>query len=117
MTAPKRRWSYSLRTLFVVVTVFGCWFGWMGFLIRASISTADIIKGAIFGGVYVASATFLLATPTAERVARVSQDRSAHCSDPGPAPQIWDTHNRPCVKGRGRFFSYEKGLAGVQGRQ
>ena len=27
--APKRRWfSYSLRTLFVVVTVLGCWLGW-----------------------------------------------------------------------------------------
>jgi hypothetical protein len=27
--APKRRWfAYSLRTLFVVVTVFGCWLGW-----------------------------------------------------------------------------------------
>ena len=26
--APKRRWfAYSLRTLFVVVTVFGCWLG------------------------------------------------------------------------------------------
>jgi hypothetical protein len=29
MTAPKRRWfRYSLRTLFVVVTVFGIWLGW-----------------------------------------------------------------------------------------
>jgi hypothetical protein len=28
-SAPKRRWfSFSLRTLFVVVTVFGCWLGW-----------------------------------------------------------------------------------------
>jgi hypothetical protein len=26
--APKRRWSYSLRTLFVVVTVVGCWLGY-----------------------------------------------------------------------------------------
>ncbi len=27
--APKRRWfRYSLRTLFVVVTVFGCWLGY-----------------------------------------------------------------------------------------
>lgn len=27
--APKRRWSrFSLRWLFVVVTVFGCWLGW-----------------------------------------------------------------------------------------
>lgn len=25
---PKRRWSYSLRTLFVVVTVFACWLGY-----------------------------------------------------------------------------------------
>jgi hypothetical protein len=29
MTSPKRRWfQWSLRTLFVVVTVFGCWLGW-----------------------------------------------------------------------------------------
>ena len=27
--APKRRWfQFSLRTLFVVVTVFGCWLGY-----------------------------------------------------------------------------------------
>jgi hypothetical protein len=26
--APKRRWSYSLRTLFVVVTVGACWLGY-----------------------------------------------------------------------------------------
>ncbi len=26
--APKRRWSYSLRTLFVVVILFGFWLGW-----------------------------------------------------------------------------------------
>ena len=29
MTAPKRRWfAYSLRTLFVVITVLGCWLGY-----------------------------------------------------------------------------------------
>ncbi len=29
MTAPRRRWfAFSLRTLFVVVAVFGCWLGW-----------------------------------------------------------------------------------------
>ena len=29
MTAPKRRWPrFSLRTLFVVVTVLCCWLGW-----------------------------------------------------------------------------------------
>lgn len=29
MTAPKRRWPrFSLRTLFVAVTVFGCWLGY-----------------------------------------------------------------------------------------
>jgi hypothetical protein len=27
--SPKRRWfRWSLRTMFVVVTVFGCWLGW-----------------------------------------------------------------------------------------
>jgi len=26
--APKRRWSFSLRTLFVVVTLGGCWLGY-----------------------------------------------------------------------------------------
>jgi hypothetical protein len=34
--APKRSWcSYSLRTLFVVVTVFGIWLGWELESIRA----------------------------------------------------------------------------------
>ena len=29
MTAPKRRWfRFSLRMMFVVVTVFGCWLGY-----------------------------------------------------------------------------------------
>ena len=28
-TAPKRRWSYSLRTLFVVVTILGVCLGWV----------------------------------------------------------------------------------------
>ena len=28
MTAPCRRWSFSLRTLVVVVTVLACWFGY-----------------------------------------------------------------------------------------
>jgi hypothetical protein len=29
MTAPRRRWfAFSLRALFVVVTVFGCWLGY-----------------------------------------------------------------------------------------
>jgi hypothetical protein len=32
--APKRRWSYSLRTLFVVVTVLCCWLGWNLHLVR-----------------------------------------------------------------------------------
>jgi len=28
-TAPKRRWfSFSLRTMFVIVTLFGCWLGY-----------------------------------------------------------------------------------------
>ena len=26
--APKRRWTFTLRTLFVVVTVFGIWLGY-----------------------------------------------------------------------------------------
>ncbi len=28
MTAPHHRWSYSLRALFVVVTLFACWLGY-----------------------------------------------------------------------------------------
>lgn len=28
MTAHSRRWSFSLRTLFVMITVLGCWLGW-----------------------------------------------------------------------------------------
>ena len=31
---PKRRWSFSLRTLFVVVTVLGCWLGWQVKIVR-----------------------------------------------------------------------------------
>ncbi len=36
--APKRRWSYSLRTLFVVVTVFACL---AGFGIREALRRHD----------------------------------------------------------------------------
>lgn len=33
--APKRRWlSFSLRTLFVVVTVVACWLGWNLYTVR-----------------------------------------------------------------------------------
>jgi hypothetical protein len=33
--APKRRWlRYSLRTLFVVVTVFGVWLGWQASIVH-----------------------------------------------------------------------------------
>jgi hypothetical protein len=28
MTVPRRRWTFSLRTLFVVVTLAGCWLGY-----------------------------------------------------------------------------------------
>src|SRR5260221_12187239 len=28
MNVPRRRWSYSLRTLFAVVTLFACWLGY-----------------------------------------------------------------------------------------
>ncbi|HEY1784219.1 MAG TPA: hypothetical protein VGG30_01675, partial [Pirellulales bacterium] len=34
MTAPRRRWSFSLRTLFVVVTVAACWLGWEENIVR-----------------------------------------------------------------------------------
>jgi hypothetical protein len=36
VTAPKRRWfRFSLRTLFVLVTLFGCWLGYQLNWIRA----------------------------------------------------------------------------------
>jgi hypothetical protein len=34
MTAPRRRWSFSLRTLFVGVMVLGCWLAWDIAIIR-----------------------------------------------------------------------------------
>jgi hypothetical protein len=34
MTAPRRRWTFGLRTLFVVVTVLGCWLGWQVDLVQ-----------------------------------------------------------------------------------
>jgi hypothetical protein len=35
MTTPKRRWfRFSLGTMFVVVTLFGCWLGWNLHLVR-----------------------------------------------------------------------------------
>ena len=36
MTAPRRRWSFGLRTLFVVVTIgtLACWIGWQAKLVR-----------------------------------------------------------------------------------
>jgi hypothetical protein len=40
--APKRRWSFSLRTLFVVVTVFGGWLGYELNWIRQRRSVVEI---------------------------------------------------------------------------
>jgi hypothetical protein len=34
MTAPRRRWSFSLRTLFVVVTLCACWYSWELHVVR-----------------------------------------------------------------------------------
>ena len=51
MTAPKRRWSYSLRTLFVVVTVVGMILAWGAYelnLIRDRLAMAKEIES--FGG-------------------------------------------------------------------
>jgi hypothetical protein len=49
--APKRRWfRYSLRTLFVVVTVFGCWLGGNLHKIRQrdAVSEDFVSRGARF---------------------------------------------------------------------
>jgi len=37
MTAAsdRRRFRFTLRTLFVVVTMFACWLGWQGHIVRA----------------------------------------------------------------------------------
>jgi hypothetical protein len=44
MTAPRRRWfrfAFSLRTLLVVVTLFGCWLGWELHVVRKRQSLID----------------------------------------------------------------------------
>ena len=57
-TVSKRRWSFSLRTLFVVVTVFGCWLGWQVKTVRDRSNAryeieargAKIAAGSVLGG-------------------------------------------------------------------
>ena len=57
-TVSKRRWSFSLRTLFVVVTVFGCWLGWQVKTVRDRSNTryeiearsAKIAAESVLGG-------------------------------------------------------------------
>jgi hypothetical protein len=50
-TAPKRRWfRFSLRTLFLGVTLFGCWFGYELYWIRqrhAFIAAEDSVRERI----------------------------------------------------------------------
>jgi TRAP-type C4-dicarboxylate transport system permease small subunit len=41
--APKRRWSFSLRTLFVVITVLACWLGWGAWAIRYATSDRPLL--------------------------------------------------------------------------
>src|ERR1700690_2367557 len=49
--APKRRWlRFSLRTLFVVVTVFGIWLGWQTNVVRERRTMRDWLE-ARGGGV------------------------------------------------------------------
>ena len=46
--APRRRWfRYSLRALFLVVTVLGCWLGWQANIVRQRKAVRDeLVAGA-----------------------------------------------------------------------
>ena len=44
MTAPRRRWTFGLRTLFVVLTVVCCWLGWEVNVVRKRAFAAAWIK-------------------------------------------------------------------------
>ena len=47
MTSPRRRWfSFSLRTLFVVVTIFCVWLGWQVRIVHERRAVLDEIAGA-----------------------------------------------------------------------
>jgi hypothetical protein len=58
--ARKRRWlRFSLRTLFVVVTVLACWIGWGAWTFRSATSGLDLVPFVIvsvFGVIALASA-------------------------------------------------------------
>jgi hypothetical protein len=52
MTAPRRRWfrfAFSLRTLFVVVTVLACWLGWERQIVRNRAATKRRAEKEAFG--------------------------------------------------------------------
>ena len=47
MTAPRRRLSFRLRTLFVVVTVAGCWLGWQIHIVRERRGVLNHLRGGV----------------------------------------------------------------------
>ena len=70
MTTPRRRWfrfAFSLRTLFVVVTVFGVWLGWQRHIVqeRKAIIAELERKGWLFeqGGTQLEEAAPYLQLP------------------------------------------------------
>jgi hypothetical protein len=52
MIVARRRWSFSLRTLFVAVTIVGCWLGWELYVVRQRRATRKEIesRGGEFAG-------------------------------------------------------------------
>ena len=59
MTAPRRRWfrfAFSLRMLFVVMTMFGCWLGWQLAIVRHRVAEIQRMKSS--GGKVLSSVPF-----------------------------------------------------------
>lgn len=44
MTAPRRRWSFTLRTLFVAVTELCCWLGWQLHIVRERNAVKEMLR-------------------------------------------------------------------------
>jgi hypothetical protein len=74
--APNRRWfAYSLRTLFVVVTVFGVFGGWLVWQVHVIRERCDLVERINDDGGFAGTAVISGKTMRGETVCRLSVPR------------------------------------------